>query len=150
MEMARERFSFVSDETKEQMDLESRIRAGEITAENFSELSQEDQTEVNAILFKMASEKIEPNQGSSTLEFVLFGFMRVAMKRMHGMSLTEDEKEIEESLKRIMSLHQITDTTLFKSEWLFDYMEYAEMKAAEILRNRKEHIDRKQQVTGKA
>ena len=56
MEMARERFSFVSDETKEQMDLESRIRAGEITAENFSELSQEDQTEVNAILFKMASE----------------------------------------------------------------------------------------------
>ena len=148
--MARERITLVPDEVKEKMDLEGRILSGEITAENFNELTPEEQTEVNALLFKMASEKIEPNQGSSTLEFVLFGFMRVAMKRMNGMSLTEDEKEIEEGLKRIMSMHQITDTTLYKSEWLFDYIGYAEMKAAEILRNRKEHIDRKQQVTGKA
>jgi hypothetical protein len=148
--MARQRISLVSEEVKSEATLESKIRSGEITADNFSELSAEEQAHVNGILFKMASEKINPNQGASAIEFTLFGFMRVMTKKIQGMSLTEDEKEIEAALNRIMGMHEITNDTVTKSDWLFDYMGYAESKAFEILGNRKEHIERKQQVTGKA
>jgi hypothetical protein len=148
--MARERISLVSDEVKQQQDLEARIRSGEINPETFAQLSPEHQLEVNNLLFKIASEKVEPNQGTSALEFILFGFMRIMNKKIHGMSLTEDEKNIEESLNRIMDAHQITNQSVEKSQWLFDYMAYAEVKSGEFLRNREEHIVRKQQVTGKA
>ena len=148
--MARQRISLVSDEVKQELDLESRIRSGEINPETFEQLSPEEQTQVNNLLFKMASEKVEPNQGTSALEFILFGFMRIMNKRVNGMSLTEEEKTIEESLQRIMNLHQITNVDVEKSQWLFDYMAYAEAKSAEFLRNREEHIARKQQITGQA
>lgn len=148
--MARERISLVSDEVKQQQDLESRIRSGEINPQTFEQLSPEEQAKVNSLLFKIASEKVEPNQGTSALEFILFGFMRIMSKKVNGMSLTEDEKNIEESLNRIMDAHQITNPSVEKSQWLFDYMGYAEVKSAEFLRNRAEHIARKQQVTGKA
>jgi hypothetical protein len=148
--MARERISLVSEEVKKQQDLEESIRSGEINPETFSELSAEQQAEVNGILFKMASEKVEPNQGTSALEFILFGFMRIMHKRIHGMSLTRDEKEIEQSLDKIMSNHEITNTETAKKDWLFDYMGYAEAKSDEFLRNREEHITRKLEITGKA
>lgn len=146
--MARQRISFVSDDVKKEETLESRILSGEITAENFKDLSEEDQTKVNQILFNLASEKINPNIGASTLEFILFGFMRVMNKKVNGLSLSADEKEIEANLEHIFKIHQITDTSLAKSDWLFDYMTYAEAKAGEILENRKEHIARKQSVMG--
>lgn len=148
--MARERFSLVSDEVKQQLNLESRIKTGEINSDNFSSLSPEEQKEVNLLLFKMASEKIEPNQGLSAVEFILMGFIRIAHKKINNMSLTEDEQAIEESLHRIMNLHDITNENKAKSDWLFDYMGYAEVKAVEFLQNRKEHIERKQQITGRA
>lgn len=146
--MARQRISLVSDEVKTEATLEARIRSGEINPETFAQLPAEEQTQVNGILFKMASEKVEPNQGTSALEFILFGFMRIMSKKMQGMSLTEDEKAIDESLHRIMELHQITNSEVEKSDWLFDYMSYAEAKSAEFLSNRAEHITRKQQITG--
>lgn len=148
--MARERISLISDEAKSEFTLESRIRSGEINPTNFVELTATEQSQVNAVLFKMASEKVNPNQGASALEFILFGFMRVMTKKVNGMSLTEDEVAIDGSLNRIMNLHQVTNDTVAKTEWLFDYMGYAELKAQEILQNRAEHITRKQQITGKA
>jgi hypothetical protein len=146
--MARQRISLVPDEVKQKATIEARIRSGEINPENFSTLSPEEQVQVNEILFKMASEKIEPNQGLSAVEFVLFGFMRIMNKKANGMALTEDELAIEASLNRISAMHDITNTSKAKSDWLFDYMGYAELKSAEFLNNRKEHIRRKQQVTG--
>lgn len=148
--MARERISLVPEEVKKEVTLESRIRSGEINAENFSLLSPEEQSQVNSILFKMASSKIDPNQGASALEFVLFGFIRIMNKKVNGLALTEDEKEIEASLDRITGMHEMTNPEVAKADWLFDYMQYAEVKSAEFLQNRKEHIDRKTQVTGKA
>jgi hypothetical protein len=148
--MARERISFVSDDVRKEETLESKILSGEINAESFKNLSEEEQLKVNQILFNMASEKINPNIGSSTLEFVLFGFMRIMNKKVMGLSLSVDEKEIEENLEQIAKMHQITDASLAKSDWLFDYMGYAEAKAKEILENRKEHIDRKQNIMGTA
>lgn len=148
--MARERISLVPEEVKKEVTLESRIRSGEINAENFSHLSPEEQSQVNSILFKMASSKIDPNQGASALEFVLFGFIRIMNKKVNGLALTEDEKEIEASLGRITGMHEMTNSAVAKADWLFDYMQYAEVKSAEFLQNRKEHIERKTQVTGKA
>ncbi|ECP9029754.1 hypothetical protein FU976_08035 [Campylobacter jejuni] len=148
--MARERISLVADDVKQQMDLESRILAGEITSDNFNELSPDEQSQVNATLFKMASTKIDPNQGASALEFILFGFMRIMNKKINGMSLSEEEKSIEASLNRIWNKHELTNASIGKESWLFDYMAYAELKSTEFLRNRKEHIERKTQVTGKA
>jgi hypothetical protein len=146
--MARERISLISEEERSTITLEQQIRTGEMNPEVFSTLSQEEQTKVNGILFKMASEKVEPNQGTSALEFILFGFMRIMNKKITGLALSEDEKAIDESLNRIMNLHQITNEEVLKINWLFDYMGYAEMKSAEFLQNRKEHIERKAQITG--
>lgn len=147
--MARERISLVPEEVKREVTLESRIRSGEINAESFSSLTPEEQSQVNSILFKMASSKIDPNQGASALEFVLFGFMRIMNKKVNGLALSEDEKEIEATLGRITGMHEMTNPEVAKTEWLFDYMQYAEMKSAEFLQNRKEHIERKAQITGK-
>lgn len=147
--MARERISLVSDEVKQNLDLEARIRSGEINPDNFDLLSPEEQKNVNNLLFQMASKKIDPNQGASALEFILFGFMRIMMKKVNGLALSVDEKEIEASLNRIMNNHEITNQEVEKASWLFDYMGYAELKAYEFLQNRKEHIQRKTQVTGR-
>lgn len=146
--MPRQRISLVPEEVKQEKTIEAKIQSGEINATNFSTLTLEEQAQVNKILFNMASKKVVPNQGASALEFTLFAFMRIMTKKMNGMSLTADEKEIETGLNNIMNLHEITNTNLAKSDWLFDYMAYAEAKAVEILANREEHITRKQQVTG--
>lgn len=147
--MARERYSLVSEDQKKALDLEARIRSGEINFENFSELSPSEQAEVNRLLFQIASEKIEPNTGASVLEFILFGFMRVISKKVKGMSLTEDEKHIEQSLNEIIDMHELSNGKVQKEDWLFDYMSYAKRNSEGILQNRKEHIDRKIQITGK-
>lgn len=146
--MARQRISLVNEEVKQELNLEAKIKSGEINAENFATLTADDQAKVNKTLFKMASDKINPNQGASVLEFTLFAFMRIMTKKVNGMSLTADEKEMETSLNNIMNLHEMTNTEVAKADWLFDYMGYAELKAGEILQNRKDHIARKQQVTG--
>jgi|GEM_PF-2582386 len=146
--MARQRINLVSDEVKQEWILESQIRFGEINAENFHELSPEEQAKVNAILFRMASDKVNPNQGASVLEFILLGHLRLMEKKLNGLALSEDEKAIEASIKRIMDMHELANPSIPKEEWMFNYMEYAEAKASEILQNRKEHIERKKKVMG--
>lgn len=147
--MARQRISLVPDEVKKQETLESRILSGEINASNFAELSPEDQKQVNQILFKMASEKVDPNVGVSSLEFLIFAFMRIANKKLNGIPLNSEDLIIQESLNQILEMHEITNDNISKENWLFDYMAYAVANAEQILENRKEHIQRKQQVTGK-
>jgi hypothetical protein len=146
--MARQRFSLIPEDTKQEVILESKIRNGEIHADNFHELDPEEQKLVQKILFKMASEKVEPNIGASCLEFVLFAFMRLMHKQWNGIPFNEDDKAIQESLQRIMNMHQITNYQIPKQDWFFDYMAYAEEKAREILKNREEHVQRKLQVIG--
>lgn len=148
--MARELISLVPDKERYELTLEARVLSGEITAENFNELPEEEQKYVNSILFKMASDQIEPNQGTSAIEFILFAFMRITNKKVNGIGLTAEDREIEEGLNRILQSHQITNSQTFKKDWLFDYMQYAEVKSTEFLKNRLEHIERKKQVTGKA
>jgi|SRR5579875_1461117 len=146
--MARQRFSLVPDEVKQEAEIRSKIESGEINPEVYASMPVDQQAIVNNILFKIASEKVEPNQGTSALEFVLFAFMRIMNKKVNGISLTAEDQEISDALDQILSLHQITDGQTPKSEWLFDYMGYAYVKAKEFLENRKEHIQRKEQVMG--
>jgi hypothetical protein len=146
--MARQRFSLVPDEVKQELILESKIRNGEINPDNFHQLTPEEQKKVQEILFRIASDKVNPNIGASTLEFVVFAFMRIAYKQLKGLALTAEDQEIKESLERIMQMHQITNDNISKQDWYFDYMKYAEEKAQAILKNREEHIERKRQIMG--
>ena len=146
--MARKRISLVDENTRKHLTWEQKIRSGVVNPDNFHELSPDDQQKVNHVLFEMASREINPNQGSSTIEFVLFSFMRIMSKRVEGRSLNSQDLRIKASLDRIMEMHEITNTKMPIEKWLFDYMRYAEMKASSILQNRKDHIDRKKKVTG--
>jgi hypothetical protein len=146
--MARQRFSLVPDEVKQELVLESKIRNGEINPENFHQLTPEEQKKVHEILFKIASDKVNPNIGASVLEFVVFAFMRIMNKKVNGLALTAEDLEIKKSLDRIMEMHQITNDNISKQDWYFDYMAYAEEKAQAILQNREEHVNRKRQVIG--
>ena len=147
--MARQYISLVSDEEKRVLDLKTKIMNGEITAENFHSLSPEDQKEANNVLFELSAAGVNIHQGVSSLEFILCAFMRITNKKVAGMSLSEDEKEMEAALQRIMELHEIANPQIRKDEWLFDYLGYAEKKTAEILQNRKAHVDRKKHTTGR-
>jgi len=146
--MARERFTLVTDEVKREEDIRRQIETGEMNPEVYATLSEDEKTAVSNVLFEMSSEKIEPNQGTSALEFILFGFMRIANKKLSGMSLTAEDQEVEDALKVILGNHQITDGTTPKQDWLFDYMGYAQVKSAEFLQNRAEHINRKKNTIG--
>jgi hypothetical protein len=145
--MARERISLVPDEVKREQVLKQQLLDGEMTPEVFQTLDPEEQGLINEILFKISSEKIEPNQGISALEFILMSFIRITNKKVNGMSLTAEDQAVEDSLNRILAMHEITNETP-KASWLFDYMAYAEYKSQEFLNNRKEHVERKKKTIG--
>lgn len=146
--MARQRISLIPDEQLKEITLRQQIGTGEMTPEIFAQLDPDEKRQVDGILFKMASEKVEPNQGISVLEFVVFGFIRIMTKKISGIGLSEDEMEIEKGLQAIMKIHEVTNDSVPRKDWLFDYMQYAEAKAIEILNNRREHIERKKQTIG--
>lgn len=148
--MARERILLVPEETMEEKLIESRIKSGEINPEVFATLSQEEQSKINAILFKMASSGIDSNQGVSALEFITLASIRLLFKMVEHQGLTDDDLKIKESLNRIFQQHELLNSDVAMEDWLFDYMGYGEHKSAEILRNRKQHIERKLEVTGRA
>lgn len=147
--MAREKINLVPNELKEKITIKKKILEGEITPEIFNTLPEKEKEKIVDILFEIASSKVDPNQGASTLEFVVFAFMRLVNKQLAGMSLTAEDQEIKEKLDTILNMHEITNTKISKKDWLFDYMEYAASKAEEILNNRKEHIERKKKTTGR-
>jgi hypothetical protein len=146
--MTVQRISLVPDSEKDYLIIKQKILDQQLTKKDYDQLPPAEQQVVEKALFDIASDKVEPNIGASALEFVLFMFMRIVNKKLVGKSLTADDKIIEASLNRITSMHQITDSKLSIDQWLFDYMAYAEEKAAKILQNRKEHIARKVEITG--
>ena len=146
--MAVQRFNLLPEEEQKKEDLVSKIKRGEINPDNFSELPEGEQEKVNDILFDMASSQIDSNEGASTLEFILMSFIRIAYKKMNNVSLNSEDVKVEESLRRILNMHQITNEKVAMKDWLFDYMSYAEYKTAQFLQNREEHIERKKNVTG--
>lgn len=146
--MARQRINLVPDDEKEEFVLTQQILNEEINTDNFNQLPIEQQEKVKQILFKMAANKIEPNMGASVLEFIVFAFMRIAYKKIKGLSLTSEDKKIEAFLERIFNLHEITNDDIYMKDWLFNYLEYAETKAVKILENRQEHIKRKKKIVG--
>ena len=147
--MARERFNLISDQEKEVQDLRTAIKEGVITKENFEKYDTATQEKIKNILFEISTENIDANEGASTLEFILMSFLRIAMKKMDGEPLEAEDLIIEDELRTIMRLHDITNGTA-RSQWLFDYMSYAQYKTSQFLSNRKEHIERKKNVTGQA
>ncbi|WP_067923557.1 hypothetical protein [Alicyclobacillus shizuokensis] len=145
--MAREVFSLVSDEVRQETVLRYQILNGQITPEVYATLDPDTQAKINKILFDIASEKSDPNIGASCLEFVLFTFMRLMLKRLNGEAFTDEDMGIQEGLNQILAMHEITNGTP-RSEWLFDYLLYTQAKAQDFLQNRKEHIERKKAVIG--
>jgi len=147
--MARERISLVSDEIQKEEKIRNDINSGLITKDNYNNLSLEDQEKVNEILFEIAEENINLAQGVSAIEFVLFAYIRLSRKESKGLSLTAEDKLIEKELDEILDTHEITSRNVYKKDWLFDYLAYAQHAANKILQNRKEHIERKKSTTGK-
>lgn len=147
--MARERISLVPEEEKEVKQIKSMIESGEINTDNFHELPLELQKEVSRILFEMAESQINLAHGVSALEFVTFAFIRLMQKQVKGLPLSAEDKIIEEKLNRILDLHQITNKETYMDDWLFDYLEYAEAISKDVLKNRKDHIERKKKVIGR-
>ncbi|WDI05101.1 hypothetical protein PUW25_26385 (plasmid) [Paenibacillus urinalis] len=144
----RERIALVAEEVKQEADLRSQIESGEMNPQVYATLSEAEQAMVTKVLFEMSSEKIQPNQGTAALEFILFSFMRIANKQLIGMSLTAEDMEVKTELDRILGMHQITDGTTAKADWLINYLEYAHDKSAKFLQNRQEHINRKKNTIG--
>jgi hypothetical protein len=145
--MARQRITLVPDEVKQETNLREQILTGEMTPEVFATLSPEEQAKVNEVLFKIASEKVDPNKGASALEFILFAFMRLVNKKLNNLSLNQEDLEVQDALNQILAMHEITNETP-KANWLFDYMSYAQAKAQEFLENRREHVQRKLSTIG--
>lgn len=148
--MARERISLIPEAVQEERSIESKIRSGEINPEIFATLPPEEQSKINGILFKMASSGIDSNQGVSALEFITLSSIRLLFKMVNHQGLTDDDMKIKASLDRIFKQHELLNSDVSMEDWLFDYMGYAEYKSGEILNNRKEHIERKIEVTGRA
>ena len=148
--MARERIVLIPEEEQEERVIEAKIKSGEINPETFSGMSATDQSKVNGILFKIASSGIDSNQGVSALEFITLSSIRILFKLVEKRGLTEDELKMKTSLDRIFKQHELLNDEVAMADWLFDYMGYAEFKSAEILKNRKDHIERKKEVTGHA
>ncbi len=146
--MGRERITLITEAEATKVNYRKQIESGEMNPEEYNALSKEEQLIVTDVLFEMSSEKISPNQGTSALEFILFAFIRITNKKISGISLSPEDIEIEEQLKRITMNHQITSDNVSKNEWLFDYLSYAEYKSAQFLENRKEHIARKISAIG--
>jgi len=146
--MAREKFSLITEEERKEAAIRAKIKNGQINPEVYATLPEEEKTMISNILFKMASDRAEPNVGVSTIEFVLMAFIRLTTKKLSGMSLNAEDKEIEAALNRIYSMHQITDGKTPKSEWLFDYLEYAEYNASKLLQNRQEYVKQKMRLLG--
>lgn len=147
--MARQRISLISEEEKKEKTLKQRILEGNFTHEDFQKLSLEEQQKVNKILFDIASERVNPTIGASTLEFILFSFMRIMKKKTDNLPLNSEDLKVEEALETIMNMHQITNEHTSLDEWLFDYLAYAKKRTEEFLQNRKEHIQRKTQIMKK-
>lgn len=147
--MARERIALIPEAEQEERVLESKIKRGEINPETFSEMTPAEQSQVNGILFKMASSGIDSNQGVSALEFITLGSIRILFKLVEKRGLTDDDLKIKQALERIFAQHELLNDNVSMDDWLFDYMEYGQYKSAEILNNRKAHIDRKKEVTGR-
>lgn len=146
--MARERISLVPEEVKTEKQLRSMIETGEITAENFYTLPQEEQRKVKDILFEIAASQINLAQGVSAIEFVLLSYIRIMNKKVNGLALSAEEKMIEEKLEKIYEAHEITNESVSIHDWLFDYLDYAYNTTLQVMKNRKEHISRKKKVTG--
>ncbi|MBR3118521.1 MAG: hypothetical protein IKF29_04700 [Oceanobacillus sp.] len=146
--MVREHISFIPAEKKEQKQIESMIKTGEINHSNYKTLTPGQQEEVNEILFNIAESQITLSQGVSAVEFVLYAHIRLMRKKVEGIALSAQDKKIEEGLQKVLDLHEITTENIAIDDWLFDYMSYAENAAKKILKNREEHVLRKRDVTG--
>ncbi|SFJ65880.1 hypothetical protein SAMN02799624_05422 [Paenibacillus sp. UNC496MF] len=147
--MARERISLVPEEVKTEATLRSKIESGELNAESYAVLPADEQELVNKILFDIAAEKVNPAVSASILEFTLFSFMRVVMKRLDGMSLTAEDEEVLAGIKTVMGTHEITNGQTLKANWLFDYLGYASENAKAILANRADYIQKKKNIIGR-
>ena len=144
--MAVERIQLVPDEVLKKETIKEKVLKGEITKENFDDLSEAEQEKVKDILFDMASEEINLFHGVSSLEFIMMGALRIMNKEMNNVSLTETDLYIKETLQRIMKKHELSNTDFAKEDWLMDYMAYAEGNATKILENRMNYLSQKRSL----
>lgn len=144
--MAVERIQLVPDEVLKKETIKEKVLKGEITKENFDDLSEDEQEKVKDILFDMASEEINLFHGVSSLEFILMGTLRVINKQMNNIALTETDEYIKDTLSRITEKHELSNTNFAKEDWLMDYMAYAEGNATKILENRMNYLSQKRSI----
>ena len=141
-----ERIQLVPDDVLKKETLKDKVLSGEITKENFNNLTELEQAEVKDILFDMASEGINLYTGVSSLEFIMMGALRVMNKEMNHIALTETDMYIKNTLQEIMEKHELSNTNMAKEDWLMDYMAYSKANAVKILENRSKYLAQKHSI----
>lgn len=148
--MAKERIQLVSDEVLLKTTLKAKLKSGEYTKEDYQKATQEEQRLVKDLLFDIAIEPVNPHHGASAIEFILFAGLRLMMKHHDGTGFTDEDFKIQEQLREVLAIHELSNGNVDKKDFLFDYLDYAKFVAQGVLGNREAHIHRKVAITGES
>ena len=148
--MGKERIQLVSDEVLKKTSLRAELKNGTYTKEDYAKADAAEQRLVKDLLFDIAIEPVNPHHGASAIEFMVFAGLRLMMKHHDGTGFTEEDFKIQEQLREVLAIHELSNGEVDKEDFLFDYLEYAKFVASGVLENRQQHIERKVAITGEA
>lgn len=148
--MAKERIQLVSDEVLKKTSLRAELKNGTYTKEDYAKADAAEQRLVKDLLFDIAIEPINPHHGASAIEFIVFAGLRLMMKHHDGTGFTEEDFKIQEQLRDVLAIHELSNGEVNKEDFLFDYLDYAKFVAVDVIGNRGNHIARKVAIIGES
>lgn len=148
--MAKERIQLVTDEVLKKTTLRAQLKNGKYSKEDYEKADPTEQRLVKDLLFDIAIEPVNPHHGASAIEFIVFAGLRLMMKKHDGVGFTEEDFKIQDQLRDILSIHELSNGEVNKDDFLFDYLDYAKYVAVGVLDNRESHIKRKVAITGES
>lgn len=131
-------------QARAEKDVEEKIDAGLITADNFNLLDTVEQELTKLVLFKRYS----PNQNTipkalSSTEFFLITIMKLLDKTMDRSNLSVEENDFFENVMNSINLNDMPINNT--SDWRFNYMLSV---FEQVQQNRNEYFQTKQAITG--
>lgn len=148
--MGKERIQLVSDEVLKKASLRAELKNGGYTKEDYEQADATEQRLVKDLLFDIAIEPVNPHHAASAIEFMVFAGLRLMMKHHDGVGFTEEDFKIQEQLRELLSIHELSNGEVDSEDFLFNYLAYAKFVATGVLDNREQHIARKVAITGEA
>ncbi|NRQ54495.1 hypothetical protein [Brevibacillus sp. HD1.4A] len=131
-------------QAKKEQDIRDKIAAGQITPDNFSTLTIEEQELVKLVLFKdFAPTNEDVPKALSAVEFGLVALFKLLGKAIDRTKLTQEEQAFLDGLVGIIGLNDmpINDTT----DWRYQYFH---QQFEQTQQNRQEYFNKKMSVTG--